>query len=127
MLICSKLSSSTPNSISSQEKEEDANFGIFSEGGGGVGGAWTVPGDGDNFGLSSGLSGSSAIKLNNNNDNNNNSNNASQMRPLHTPEFTGATDNVYLRAPSQLAETQKVTRARASDGGKHAPTLLEVK
>lgn len=124
MLICSKLSSSTPNSISSQEKEEDANFGIFSEGGGG---AKTVPGDGDNFGLSSELSGSSAIKLNNNNNNNNNSNNASQMRPLHTPEFTGATDNVYLRAPSQLAETQKVTRARASDGGKHAPTLLEVK
>lgn len=37
MLICSKLSSSTPNSISSQEKEEDANFGIFSEGGGGRG------------------------------------------------------------------------------------------
>lgn len=86
-----------------------------------------MPGDGDNFGLSSGLRGSSAIKLNNNNNNNNNSNNASQMRPLHTPEFTGATDNVYLRAPSQLAETQKVTRARASDGGKHAPTLLEVK
>lgn len=87
-----------------------------------------MPGDGDNFGLSSGLSGSSAIKLKkNNNNNNNNSNNASQLRPPHTPEFTGATDNVYLRAPSQLAETQKVTRARASDGGKHAPTLLEVK
>lgn len=60
MLICGELSSLTPNSISSQEKEEDANFGIFFEGGEGV--ARTVPGEGDKFNLSSGLSGSSAIK-----------------------------------------------------------------
>lgn len=108
MLICSEHSSLTPNSISSQENEEDANFRIFflRWGGGSGKGARTVPGDGDNFRLFSGLSGSSAIKSNNNN----NSNNAPQMRSLYTPEFTGATDNVDLRAPSQLAV--KLRRSR---------------
>lgn len=65
-----------------------------------------MPGDGDNFSISSGLSGSSAIKSNNNN----NSNSAAQMRSPCTPEFTGAADNVDLRAPSQLAV--KLRRSR---------------
>lgn len=57
MLICSELSDSTPNSISSPEKE--ANFWIFF-GGKKARGLRLVA---DSFGLSSRLSGSSAMKF----------------------------------------------------------------